>query len=407
MDDRVYWIWLQHAFGAGSPMPWRLHQRIPGGVEGFYRGGPRLWNSLPEINDQAAAALYSFSLAEAQAQLEYAIKVGWRVITPDSPKYPAALRNIYDPPAVLYGKGTLPDVDQVPAVAVVGARKAKPESENKAKEIGYQLAIGGAAVITGGALGIDTAAAMGVMSGRGQMISVLPVALNSSYLGKNAFFREKILERGGALLTEYFSQQSPGYGTFQKRNRLVTGLSCGVVLIQAARKSGTSMYAALAKDQDRDVFVWPGIPEDPAFAGGRDLLADGAKAVERGEDILEEYLGRFQDLRKIVPFTVPWESEEPPQQPLAALADSGEEEAPEKEAPEKKEEPYEGNSTSNGANLSPEQASVLEVLEEEPLPAAVLQERTGLPMGKVLGSLTVLELKGLAKSCPGKRYRRL
>ena len=120
MDDRVYWIWLQHAFGAGSPMPWRLHQRIP---------------------DQAAAALYSFSLAEAQAQLEYAIKVGWRVITPDSPKYPAALRNIYDPPAVLYGKGTLPDVDQVPAVAVVGARKAKPESEDKAKEIGYQLAI--------------------------------------------------------------------------------------------------------------------------------------------------------------------------------------------------------------------------------------------------------------------------
>ena len=85
MDDRVYWIWLQHAFGAGSPMPWRLHQRIPGGVEGFYRGGPRLWNSLPEINDQAAAALYSFSLAEAQAQLEYAIKVGWRVITPGSP----------------------------------------------------------------------------------------------------------------------------------------------------------------------------------------------------------------------------------------------------------------------------------------------------------------------------------
>ena len=167
------------------------------------------------------------------------------------------------------------------------------------------------------------------------------------------------------------------------------------------------MYAALAKDQDRDVFVWPGIPEDPAFAGGRDLLADGAKAVERGEDILEEYLGRFQDLRKIVPFTVPWESEEPPQQPLAALADFGEEESSEKEAPEKKEEPCKGNSTSNGANLSPEQVSVLEVLEEEPLPAAVLQERTGLPMGKVLGSLTVLELKGLAKSCPGKRYRRL
>ncbi len=407
MDERVYWIWLQHAFGAGSRLPWLLHQRIPGGVEGFYQGGPRLWNSLPEINDQAAAALYSFSLAEAQAQLEYALKVGWRVLTPGSPKYPVALQNIFDPPAVLYGKGTLPDVDRIPAVAVVGARKAKPESENKAKEIGYQLAIGGAAVITGGALGIDTAAAMGVMSGHGQMISVLPVALNSSYLGRNAFFREKILERGGALLTEYFAEQSPGYGTFQKRNRLITGLSCGVVLIQAARQSGTSMYAALAKDQNRDVFVWPGIAEDPAFAGGRELLEDGAKAVERGEDILEEYLGRFQDMRKIVPFTVPWESEEQSEQPLAALADPGKENVDEEKSDEENVEACPKQPETKAEGLSPEQSAILNALEESPLPAAVLQERTGLPMGKVLGSLTVLELKGLAKSCPGKRYRRL
>lgn len=409
MDERVYWIWLQHAFGAGSPLPWLLHNRIPGGVAGFYQGGPRLWNSLPEINDQSAAALYSFSLAEAQAQLEYAMKVGWRVITPGSPKYPLALQNIFDPPAVLYGKGRLPDVDRTPAVAVVGARKAKKESEDKAKEIGYQLAIGGAAVITGGALGIDTAAAMGAMSGQGEMISVLPVALNSSYVSKNAFFREKILERGGALLTEYFSQQSPGYGTFQKRNRLITGLSCGVVLIQAARKSGTSMYATLAREQNRDVYVWPGLADDPAFAGGRDLLADGAKAVERGEDILEEYLGRFQNLRKIVPFTVPWEQEEP-QQPLAALADPGDAEAG--KAPAANEEPAAQSQEESQLNLeapqeelSPDQLTVWKALEEEPLHVAMLQEKTGLPMGKVMGCLTVLELKGMAKSCPGKRFR--
>ena len=158
MDERVYWIWIQHGFGEGSPMPWRIHQSWPGGVRGFYEDGPRAWNSMPSIREKEAAALYSFSLEEAQAQLEYAERVNWQVITPECEKYPLALRNIFDPPAVLYGKGSLPDVDRQPTIAVVGARKAQKVSEEKAKEFSYQLAIGGAAVVTGGAVGIDAAA---------------------------------------------------------------------------------------------------------------------------------------------------------------------------------------------------------------------------------------------------------
>ena len=272
MDERVYWIWIQHGFGEGSPMPWRIHQSWPGGVRGFYEDGPRAWNSMPSIREKEAAALYSFSLEEAQAQLEYAERVNWQVITPECEKYPLALRNIFDPPAVLYGKGSLPDVDRQPTIAVVGARKAQKVSEEKAKEFSYQLAIGGAAVVTGGAVGIDAAAILGAMSGEGPVVSVLPVALNSSYPSRNAFLRQSLLERGGALLTEYFSQQTPSYGTFQVRNRLITGLACGVLLLQAAQKSGTMLYAAHAKDQNRDVFVWPGAPGDAAFAGGRGLI---------------------------------------------------------------------------------------------------------------------------------------
>ena len=108
MDERVYWIWIQRGFGEGSPMPWRIHQSWPGGVRGFYEDGPRAWNSMPSIREKEAAALYSFSLEEAQAQLEYAERVNWQVITPECEKYPLALRNIFDPPAVLYGKGSLP-----------------------------------------------------------------------------------------------------------------------------------------------------------------------------------------------------------------------------------------------------------------------------------------------------------
>lgn len=382
MDNRAYWIWMQQAFGAGSPLPWRIHRSVPGGVEAFYQGGPRLWNSLGGIREQEAAALFSFSLEEAQAQLEHALKVGWEVLTPACEEYPQALTHIYDPPAVLYGKGKLPDMDSRPALAVVGARKATPETQEKAREFGYQLALGGASIVTGGAVGVDAAVALGAMSGGGPVVSVLPVALNSPYLSKNHFLRQSILEKGGALLTEYFAQQTPGFGTFQVRNRLITGLACGVLLLQAARKSGTVMYASYAKDQNRDVFVWPGPQGDPAFAGGWDLLEDGAKAVERGEEILEEFQYRSAGRGKIISLPAPraWQAEEAA---IPVLADPG------------------------LPALSQAQAAVLAALTDTPQAVAQLEEAAGLPAGQLLGALTELELLGLAQSHQGKRYSRL
>ena len=382
MDNRAYWIWMQQAFGAGSPLPWRIHRSVPGGVEAFYQGGPRLWNSLGGIREQEAAALFSFSLEEAQAQLEHALKVGWEVLTPACGEYPQALTHIYDPPAVLYGKGKLPDMDSRPALAVVGARKATPETQEKAREFGYQLALGGASIVTGGAVGVDAAVALGAMSGGGPVVSVLPVALNSPYLSKNHFLRQSILEKGGALLTEYFAQQTPGFGTFQVRNRLITGLACGVLLLQAARKSGTVMYASYAKDQNRDVFVWPGPQGDPAFAGGWDLLEDGAKAVERGEEILEEFQYRSAGRGKIISLPAPraWQAEEAA---IPVLADPG------------------------LPALSQAQAAVLAALTDTPQAVAQLEEAAGLPAGQLLGALTELEVLGLAQSHQGKRYSRL
>ena len=382
MDNRAYWIWMQQAFGAGSPLPWRIHRSVPGGVEAFYQGGPRLWNSLGGIREQEAAALFSFSLEEAQAQLEHALKVGWEVLTPACGEYPQALTHIYDPPAVLYGKGKLPDMDSRPALAVVGARKATPETQEKAREFGYQLALGGASVVTGGAVGVDAAVALGAMSGGGPVVSVLPVALNSPYLSKNHFLRQSILEKGGALLTEYFAQQTPGFGTFQVRNRLITGLACGVLLLQAARKSGTVMYASYAKDQSRDVFVWPGPQGDPAFAGGWDLLEDGAKAVERGEEILEEFQYRFAGRGKIISLPAPraWRAEE--EAAIPVLADPG------------------------LPALSQAQAAVLAALTDTPQAVAQLEEAAGLPAGQLLGALTELELLGQVQPHQGKRYSR-
>lgn len=309
--------------------------------------------------------------------------MGWHVLTPECEKYPELLRNISDPPAALYVKGELPDLSKMLSIGVAGSRHALPLYEDAAKKIGYQLSAGGACVVSGGAAGIDAAALTGALGIPGSKpISVLPGSLDSSYIAKNAKLRNMICAHGGVLMSEHFSLQNPERGDFPVRNRLVTGLSRGVVLIQAAKKSGTMLYASHAVDQNRDVFVYPGPEDDPKFAGSRELIADGAKAVTCGEDVLSEYSvshettssPRFSDLFEELP-------QKQPQQPAPALADIGSE-------------------------LSPQARQVLSALGREPMTIAQLEEATGLSASALLGVLTELEIEGAADSLPGKRYVR-
>lgn len=385
MDNRVYWIWVQQAFLPGSSKPWKIAGQYSGGLREFCEGGPRLWNNRRDLTDRESAALMGFSVSQAEARLEYALKMGWQVFTPDCEKYPELLRNIPDPPAVLYAKGEFPDLDRRLSIGIAGARKAEPASVDCARRFGYQLAAGNVCVVSGGAVGVDAACLTGALGIPGSKpVSVLPVSLDSTYVTENARLRAMICNHGGALVTEYFSQLQPDRGTFQVRNRLITGLSRGVLLIQAAKKSGTIIYARHALDQNRDVFVWPGDRDSEKFAGSWALLEDGATAVFCGEDILASYGDRppepqndtLADLAGII-------FGKPAMQavPAASLADAG-------------------------ADLSPEARRVLEALGREPLSVAQLEERTGFTAASLLGLLTELEVEGLADSLPGKRYVR-
>lgn len=389
MDKRVYWLWLQKAFGAGSKKPAKIASQYRGGVQEFCEGGAKLWNSRRDLTDRETIALQSFSAAQAEARLEYAEKMGWQVITPECEKYPELLRNISDPPAALYLKGSLPDFNQTLSIAVAGSRKPLPQCEDAARKIGYQLSAGGACVVSGGAAGIDAAVLTGALGIPGSRpISVLPGSLDSSYIAKNAKLRQMICSHGGVLVSEHFSLQNPERGDFPIRNRLITGLSRGVVLIQAAKRSGTMLYASHAIDQNRDVFVYPGPADEPKFAGSMELIADGARAVTCGEDVLAEYSGSPAPLNEpsIIDLfdrldkpAQPMKIEKP--QPVPALADFGEQ-------------------------LSPQARTVLTVLGGEPLTVAQLEEATGLSAAVLLGVLTELEIEGLADSLPGKRYVR-
>ena len=150
-------------------------------------------------------------------------------------------------------------------MAVVGARQATEESVDFSRAIGFQLASGGAVVVSGGALGVDGAVLSGVISALGTGMSILPVDLDSPYLVRNMHLRSKLLETGGVLLSEYFSQRDPGRGSFHQRNRLITGFSHCVVLVQAGEKSGTMIYARHALKQGRPLFVYPGPAGAPEF----------------------------------------------------------------------------------------------------------------------------------------------
>ena len=393
-DHRAYWIWMQQVFEAGSPKPAEIDKQYPGGVREFLESGPKLWFSRHRFSEKEIVALQSFSLAEAQARLEYAEKMGWKVITPDTSGYPEALKNIYDPPAVLYIKGKLPNLNKSVNVAVAGARKASESSADAARSFGYSLALGGACVISGGALGIDAAVLSGALEIPGaKVISVLPVSLDSTYVRKNARLRNRILERGGALMSEHFSQQLPAFNGFHLRNRLITGMSRGVVLIQAAEKSGTMLYSKLALEQNRDVFVYPGDPGDPDFAGSRALMADGAPAVETGNDILREYDKELAAGLNAL------------QARSASLFDPGHiRTEPERPPAEKTETPVKGHLPGALADLSPGAEGVWQALETTPLSVADLESRTQLPTARLLAILTELELEGLAESHPGKRF---
>lgn len=385
MDNRTFWIWLQHAFGAGSQKPWSIFNRFAGGVEEFYEGGPSLWNSMSFVSEKESRMLYAFSLQEAEAVLELSEKLGHGAITPEQAEFPEALRNIYAPPAVLYYKGELPDVDSKPSVAVVGARKASERAVNAATTVSYQLALSGATVVSGGALGVDTAALKGAMRGMGKAVSVLPCGLSDGYLIENYLLREKIAETG-ALVTEYTMNTPVSKGTFQVRNRLISGLACGVMIVEASARSGSLITAKHAKEQDRDVFA---LPSDgtAATSGNESLILDGAKSVTSADEILCEYAHRFKLGTK--PEIAQADDNEESEKVMVSVGASIASSVMSDSAPQ---------------GIDDEQIKLLKALGAEPKHISSLEIETGISTARLLSLLTELELMGKIKTHSGRRY---
>ena len=413
----LHWIWLAHRPGLTDRTKVQLLQHFSDPEDIFF-ASKDAFDHIEDITEEAKASLRDKNLACAEEILDACRRENLHILTFRDAAYPARLKNISDPPVVLYYKGTLPDFDSNPVIGVVGTRKASAYGMQTAKRMGYQIGRCGGIVVSGMAYGIDGMAMAGALTAGQRVIGVLGCGADVVYPPSNrSLFAD--VERYGCILSEFAPGTPPVKWNFPKRNRIISGLSCGVLVVEAPEKSGALITARQAAEQGRDVFAVPGNIDMPGFAGSNRLLRDGAIAVSSGWDVLSEYEAQYPD--KIHPDNMPATQTAYPDEVLKVASGVEKPVAGRKEKDDKPpEKPNLKNETRKKAidkaasgpyidlndtlsRLSPdEKAIVTAVKDGERLVDDVIAE-TGMTTGKLLATLTMLELKGIIRRHPGKR----
>ncbi len=288
LDERVYWLWLQHAFGAGSEKPVSLGKRFKS-LEEFLEQGPQFWAGFEFVNDKDLFSLVNFTVEQAQAQLEYCEKIGQKVITFSCDKFPLKLKDIDSAPAVLFYKGTFPDFDNELVVSIVSSRKSSDSAILNAQRLAYDLAKAGAVVVAGGTSAVDVAVHRGAIKAGGRTVCVLPSSLDVQYSLGEGSLRDEIVESGGCVITEYPVNTNVTKGSYLVRNRIITGLCNALVVVKARMNSGTMLLASIAKRQNKDIFVVPGELYDEYSEGTNQLLKENAIPLLSFEGVLQQY----------------------------------------------------------------------------------------------------------------------
>ena len=297
-----------------------------------------------------------------------------RKITIDDKEYPKNLRNIYNPPKVLYVNGALLEQDEV-AVALVGSRRASMYGLETCERLAYELAVRGVTVVSGMANDIDTAAHKGALKAKGRTIAVMGSGHNVIYPPENKKLYEEVAKTG-AVVTEYEDDIEPLPYNFPQRNRIISGLSLGVVVVEAAKNSGALITANLAAEQGRTVFAVPGKVSSLTSAGTNELIKDGARLIQSVDDIMEEL-----SLTEVGSAT--GDREEKMGDKIAKMTKA-----------------YIYNS------LTDEERKIYKALSGEPIYIDEILEVTGLAIAKASKVLLDLELKSLIRELPGKQFVR-
>ena len=288
-----FWVWLSSLNGISAVTTSAL-LRFFVTPEKVYNAGIEEYKEIEGIKPAEIKSLNNKNLEIVDKTLIKCAELGCRVITLQDVEYPDRLRNIYNPPILLYIRGTMPLIDEEPAVAIVGTRRCTPYGLKAAENIGCLLARSGILVVTGLAKGIDTAAARGALRGGGIVVGVIGSGLDIIYPPENKELFDDVAVSGN-VISEYPPGSPAIPGHFPARNRIISGLSLGVAVIEAPQKSGALITARWALEQGRDIFTLPGNVDSKNSEGTNALLRDGAIPIISGEDIVEEYADLFPD----------------------------------------------------------------------------------------------------------------
>ena len=424
MNPLVYWVWLSLRCGAGSELGTYLLNHFKSPQE-IYEADEETLRSVEGIDGNILEALLDRDLTYSTQIVEYCERVNVGIMTMHSPIYPERLRSIHAKPIVLYYRGKIPDIDDNVLIACVGMRKCSELGKQTAYQLGKDLAHAGAIVVSGMALGIDAATMKGAIDAGGHTIAVLGCGIDRAYPPENKDLMETIAKTG-TVITEFAPGTGPLGKHFPIRNRILSGLCQGTVVVEADQGSGSLITARNTVRQGRDIFAFPGNAGDPRSEGTNAMLKGGATLVTCAYDILVDYellyphriftenisMAKFR--KKVASPTeellaektakpIRFDKPDPPK-PKKSKPISTEPDFP---IPAKKVRP-ERDTTGLDDYEKTVFSAISDVMSVEEISFA-LSQKTGSPTdtGKLLGALTMLEIAGFLEALPGGSFRPL
>lgn len=384
--NQLEWLTLKMIPGVGTTLFIRLLSRFGTPADVLRASEAALAEVVgPKLAERIRAYR---GVVDVERQAQLLDQYGGSLLTMDDPAYPLRLAEIYDPPLVLFTRGILIEADHQ-AVALVGTRKPTTYGARMARNLAYELASRGITVVSGMAEGIDTAAHEGAMEAGGRTIAVLGCGVDIVYPPSNAELMHRIIQQG-AVVSSFEMGVKPSKGHFPYRNRIISGLSMGTVVVEAPIGSGALITARNAAEQGREVYAVPGEAGAYNSRGPHALIREGAKLVETAQDILVELdidAANRQPARPAAPRDVLAPPSAPPAAPRPSVQTSHSSQAP-----------------PPAANVTPLERAVLDVLSSDGSFVDEIAAAARMSVSEALSSLTMLELKGLVRQLSGKRF---
>lgn len=385
MHNEVLWIWLSETLPKGGRTVKTAVNSLRS-IKALYEADRERLVKIPGLSEKNIKALEKKNLEKAEKILADCEKNKIRVITPESKEYPGRLKQIVNPPAVLYAKGLPLVADDEISIAIVGTRNASRNGEVSTDRIAYDLAAHGVVIVSGLAKGIDAIASSAALRAGGKTVAVLGSGVDVIYPRENRRLAERIEEQG-TIVSEYPPGTQPFKSYFPQRNRIISGLSLGVLIPEAPEKSGSLITAKCALEQDRDVFAVPSGIFEKSAEGTNNLIKQGAIPVTSAGDVLAEYAQVYGDKIKFAP-----------------------QEKTEKEVPavktESKEKAISAQRTENVLDsFSGDERKIMEALFEGASSVDEIVKKSGLDVPKILASITLLEIRGSIKRLPGNKFK--